>query len=257
VATDPLIDLLLDADEVDRATLSRALLGLLGIDSNTGRVVLKPGFAGLGARKKVLAYLLGAKVAVLLAKAESEAVSPIDVSRQTGLPRGTVNPKLSELYEQRLVSKTDVGAYYIAPHQIHVAVEELQEGQHETGEGDESAASRKAPQKRRRKTSRKRTRKKEAASSDALEEGGQPRKRRVARTARTGPRTALRQLAEGEFLKSPRTIGDIRKHLETKRALRFKPEDLSPHLGFLVREGLLEREKNDDNVYEYKLASGE
>jgi hypothetical protein len=122
---DPLAELLLDADEVDRSVLAQALQGLLGIDNKTGRVVLKPGFNGLESRKRVLAYLMGAKVAKLLGKAASEAVSPSLLTKETGMPKGTVNPTLSRLYEERKVAKTKAGAYYLEPHQVHTAVEEM------------------------------------------------------------------------------------------------------------------------------------
>jgi DNA-binding transcriptional ArsR family regulator len=124
---DPLEQLLLDADEVDRAELAQSMHALLGVDTKTGRVVLKPGFNQLDTRRRVLAYLLGAKVAVLLGKSESEAVSPSDLTSETGMPKGTVNPKLSELYKDRLVSKTKNGAYYVAPHQVQSAIAELQD----------------------------------------------------------------------------------------------------------------------------------
>lgn len=122
---DPLQALLLDADEVDRTQLAEALGGLLGIDNKTGRVVLKPGFNTLDTRKKVLAFLMGAKVANLLGKSEAEIVSPTELSRGTGMPKGTVNPKLSQLHDQRLISKTKNGAYYLDSHQVPKAAEEL------------------------------------------------------------------------------------------------------------------------------------
>lgn len=125
MAEDPLNELLLDADEVDRTVLAQALRVVLGIDNSSGRIVLKPGFNDLDTRKKILAYLMGAKVAKLLSKAESEAVSPTALSKETGMPKGTVNPTLSRLHEQRKVSKTKTGAYYVAPHQVHAAVEEI------------------------------------------------------------------------------------------------------------------------------------
>lgn len=122
---DPLAELLLDADEVDRSVLAQALQGLLGIDNKTGRVVLKPGFNGLESRKRILAYLMGAKVAKLLGKSDSEAVSPSILTKETGMPKGTVNPTLSRLHEDKKVSKTKVGAYYLEPYQVHTAVEEI------------------------------------------------------------------------------------------------------------------------------------
>ena len=140
---------------------------------------------------------------------------------------------------------------------IHTAVEELREGHRENEEGQKIASATKRGQARRRRPAKKRT-KKDSGQSDTPQSGTEgEKKRQRARSSRTGPRSALRQLAEGEFFKNPRSIGDIQKHLETRRALRFKLQDLSPHLGFLVREGLLDREKNEKKVYEYKLADGE
>lgn len=125
---DPLSELLLDADEVDRSQLAQGLRDLLGIDNKTGRVVLKPMFNDLDTRRKVLAYLMGAKVAALLGKADDEIVTPTDLSKRTGMPRGTVNPKLAQLHEDRIVSKTKSGAYYLEPHQISSALEALGRG---------------------------------------------------------------------------------------------------------------------------------
>jgi len=125
---DPLSDLLLDAAEVDRARLARALRDILGVDTESGCVVPKPGFSNLSTRNRVLAYLLGKKAAMLLGKAESEAVSPKDIPGETGMPSGTVYPKLKELREARLVSQTESSAYYVASHQILKALGELEKG---------------------------------------------------------------------------------------------------------------------------------
>jgi len=122
---DPLKDLLLDADEVDRAQLAKALKNYLGIDSKTGRVVLKPGFKTLSTRNRVLTYLLGYKVSTLLGLIDSEEVAPKDIPNETGLPKGTVYPKLKELKEDRLISQSDSSKYYVAPHQILTAIEVL------------------------------------------------------------------------------------------------------------------------------------
>lgn len=122
---DPLESLLLDAAEVDRTTLAQALGGILGVDTETGRVVLKPGFNELDTRRKVLAFLLGMKAASLLGKTENEAVTNKDVIQQTGMPSGTVNPKLKELRDRRLVSQSTTGLHYVAPHQVTAAIEHL------------------------------------------------------------------------------------------------------------------------------------
>lgn len=124
---DPLFDLLLDATEVDRTRLSRALREILGIDTDSGRIVLKPGFVRLNTRKKVLAYLLGKKAAFLLGKTDSEATAPKDVSVETGMPSGTVNPKLRELLEDHIISRTEQSEYYVAAAQFLQAIDELEQ----------------------------------------------------------------------------------------------------------------------------------
>jgi hypothetical protein len=124
---DPLKNLLLDADDVDRNRLAAALQDILGIDTKTGRIVLKPGFNQLTARKKMAAYLLGRKVALLLEKTQSETASVKEIQAETSLPRGTVGPKLRELAEARLISQTEAGEYYIGPTQISAVIGELKE----------------------------------------------------------------------------------------------------------------------------------
>jgi hypothetical protein len=127
MTVDPLQELLLDQKDVDRAILARALKDILGIDKTTGLIVLKPSFGSLTAIQKVLAYLLGRKVSFLLGKSESEMVSVKDVIRDTGLPRGTVAPKLRTLFEKRLVSQMGSGGeYYVSAHQILPAISKIQ-----------------------------------------------------------------------------------------------------------------------------------
>lgn len=74
------------------------------------------------------------------------------------------------------------------------------------------------------------------------------------RSGRVGSQTALRELAENStFFSSPRTIADIQTHLDNRKALKFKQNELSGPLGKLVRAGVLDRERNKDNLYAYKI----
>jgi hypothetical protein len=123
--SDPLSELLLDADEVDRARLAQALKGYVGVDKKSGRVVLQPGFNELDTKRRVLTFLLGVKVSQLLGLAESETISPKDLEKQTGMPHGTVAPKLSQLVDDNLVAKTKTGGYHVAPHQLTRAADML------------------------------------------------------------------------------------------------------------------------------------
>jgi DNA-binding transcriptional ArsR family regulator len=124
---DPLSELLLDAKEVNRELLARTLKNLIGIDTNSGNIVLKSKYGKLSTRHKVLVYLLGKKVSYLLEKADAEEVEPKDITQATGMPPGTVHPKLSELKEDRLISQNDDGKYYIPDHQINNSIDEIGE----------------------------------------------------------------------------------------------------------------------------------
>lgn len=103
-----------------------------------------------------------------------------------------------------------------------------------------------------RKRSRKKTRAKPATgkSSNARRSGGGGGPRR---SGRSGAQVAVRELASTGFFKSSKTIGDVQKHLDAKRGLRYEQTSLSGPLLLLVREGVLDREKNDTGTYEYKL----
>jgi hypothetical protein len=125
MSDDPLSDLLLDADEIDRTLLANSLKNLLGIDNKSGRVVPKPGFNSLSARNKVLAFVLAKKAAQLLGVLESELANPKQISEESGIPDGTVRPKLRELIEGKLLSQADGGDYYVAQHQLSRVISEL------------------------------------------------------------------------------------------------------------------------------------
>jgi hypothetical protein len=125
---DPLAALLMDADEVDRARLAGALGELLGVDTKTGRVVLKPGFDALPARQKMIAYLLGKKISRILAKTDTEAAGVTEIKKDTGLPLGTVAPNLRRLKEDGILSQTSSKQYYVENHALNYALEELEGG---------------------------------------------------------------------------------------------------------------------------------
>ena len=58
-------------------------------------------------------------------KAVAEAATPKPICTETGMPSGTVNPKLRELRRYRLVSQTELSEYYVAPHQVAQAIQRL------------------------------------------------------------------------------------------------------------------------------------
>lgn len=122
---DPLESLLIDAAEVNRAEIANALRDIVAIDSTTGAVVFRPSSRRLTTKQRVLAYLLGRKVSFLLNRIETEAAQPKTIIEETGIATGTVHPKLKELREARIVSQESDGAYWVAAHQVHDALDTI------------------------------------------------------------------------------------------------------------------------------------
>ncbi len=125
MTNDPLVDLLLDSVEIDRALLANSLKGILGVDSKTGNVILLSGFNKLNSLNKILAFLLGRKVSYLLDKSETEEVFPKEIPDATGIPSGTVHPKLRELKNSRIASQSEDGGYYVPSYQLSNAVNKI------------------------------------------------------------------------------------------------------------------------------------
>jgi len=72
------------------------------------------------------------------------------------------------------------------------------------------------------------------------------------RSRRVGPRAAVEDLMKDGYLDEPRTIGAVRDRLENKKGRTFKVTDLSPAMTRLLRDGSLDREKNEAGQYEYQ-----
>lgn len=113
MTTDPLAELLVDADEVDRVALARALRNRIAIDKASARLVLADGYSSLNAKRKVLALLLAQKAARLLQIAHTETLSYKEVVAHSGIPEGTAAPALKGLKEAHLVTQDDSKAYYV------------------------------------------------------------------------------------------------------------------------------------------------
>lgn len=123
--SDPLEALMVDAESLDRAAVADALAGYVGIDKASKEVVTQPSFKELPQPAQVVPFLLGVKTAVLLGVQNEEGRSPSEVSRHTGVPAGTVRRILPELAKKRLVSQDAEGRYFIAHHQVQVAIEAI------------------------------------------------------------------------------------------------------------------------------------
>jgi hypothetical protein len=253
---DPLLALVIDAVEVDRQRIATALRGVVAID-RTGSVLPARGYQPLNAQQKILAYLLGRKVAVLLELADQEAIGPKDLAASSGLAEGTVYPTVRKLHGERLVSQDVDSRYYLSPHQVGTAIDALTSASDKESApdanrgGDEATRPQSGDGDRRQRAAKKGTKKaqRRASKPTASKPDGAPRKR----TSSSGfsPTTAVRDLISSGFLDSEKALGDIQRRLKDKQGREVAVTTLSSIFTRLLREGVLDRSKNADGVYEY------
>lgn len=253
---DPLLELVIDAVEVDRQRIATALRGVIAIDKN-GSVLPARGYQPLSAQQKVLAYLLGRKVAVLLELADQEAIGPKDLAASSGLAEGTVYPTVRKLHGERLVSQDVDSRYYLSPHQVGTAIDALtitgEEEPVSNGDGgtDEAprAESRNGGRRKRAAKTRSKKAQPKAGKPAPAKSDRAPRKR----TSSSGfsPTTAVRDLISSGFLDSAKGLSDIQRRLKDKQGRDVAVTTLSPIFTRLLREGVLDRSRNAEGVYEY------
>lgn len=255
-AEDPLLDLVIDAVEVDRQRIAIALRGVIAIDKS-GSVLPAQGYRALNARQKILAYLLGRKVAVLLELADQEAIGPKELAASSGLAEGTVRPTVRELHGERLVSQDVDSRYYLSPHQVGTAIDALTIASEEVSSSDvdagsdEAAGSQSRNDGQGRRATKKRSKKAQPRASKAPAAKSDSASRKRTSSPGFSPTTAIRELIDSGFLDSAKGLGDIQRRLKDKQGRDVAVTTLSPIFTRLLREGVLDRSKNADGVYEY------
>lgn len=123
---DPLEELYVDKDEIDRERLSAALEGIIGIDKETAEPAFQD-FHELNNKNKVISYLLFRRTLLALEEIEESelGVSPGYISDMTGIPKSTITAYKSTM--SVLEMDEDIGGYYIPAHAINSAIEIIEE----------------------------------------------------------------------------------------------------------------------------------
>ena len=119
-------DLVVDETEVARDEIAAALAGYLRI-TRTGDLLPEPAFDELPAEHRVLCVLLALQAAHMLGLRSDGAATPTDVVAASGMPAGTVRPKLSALLKARYVVRVD-HKYSLPVHATRRAAQVLREG---------------------------------------------------------------------------------------------------------------------------------
>jgi hypothetical protein len=114
--TDSLHGLIVDESTVARDELAAALSPYVRFTGD-GRLLLEPAFDELSADRKVVCVLLAFQALAILELRDDASATPAEIVELSGMPAGTVRPKLSALLKQRRVAKTADG--YTLP--LHAA----------------------------------------------------------------------------------------------------------------------------------------
>lgn len=112
MGSDPLERLMVDEQAIAREDLAVVLAPYVGI-TKSGEIILTEDASRLNAATRLLAVLLAVWAAHLLGVRPRAGATPTELVELSGLPSGTVRPKLSELRKRRLVTKQ--GADYLVP----------------------------------------------------------------------------------------------------------------------------------------------
>jgi hypothetical protein len=114
LSVDPLDQLVMKTEEVEgeaRKLLADLLVPHVRMDPDTGKIFFVPYPPKLNTKQHVLVYLL-AKLAMAQKNENFDAVATAkNVEDATGLPGGTVRPKLTELFKERTIAKSEAGYF--------------------------------------------------------------------------------------------------------------------------------------------------
>lgn len=110
---DPVFGKTEELEGENRVKLANLLIGFVKIDADKGTIQYNPAGEALSTLRKVLVFLL-ARLALSTRNPDYQAaVTPKTIEAGTGLPGGTVRPKLTELVKIRVVFQDDLGKYFI------------------------------------------------------------------------------------------------------------------------------------------------
>jgi hypothetical protein len=118
---DKLSALIVDSESLARDEFARALGPYVRFTSSGG-LLLEPAFDQLSSEHRVLCVLLALQAMRLLGLRDSDEVTPAQITEISGMPPGTVRPKLSALLKARWVVKGTGGLYSLPLHSARRAV---------------------------------------------------------------------------------------------------------------------------------------
>lgn len=214
-----------------REKLANMLIPFAKIDNTNGTFHSQKDWTKLNAKQKILIFLLARLALATINPKFQNGVAPKDIERETGLPGGTIRPKIMELVEERLVHKTKESLYlvHLSSHSLNNVLELLEEELFPNKEEE----SEKGESKPKTPVGKKNILKQKSA------------------TQRPGPGALIDSLIDDGFFTKPREIKDVIEHCSINLAFQYLSTELSGSFTRAVRSGKLKRKNNSEGNYEY------
>ncbi|MFU1783847.1 hypothetical protein ACM16X_21000 [Haloarcula japonica] len=121
---DPLDDIFVDGDAINREMVSKLLEPYLQIDQESGSFYPTDGYKDLNSEDKILVTLTAQRAKEIRGLVDSSAIGPSEISDLSGVKEGTVKPGVRDLAEEGLITNTEEG-YTIGGPQLQQAAERL------------------------------------------------------------------------------------------------------------------------------------
>lgn len=116
---DELESLLVSGRELDKKLVAEILKPHLRIDKETCDIRPLSSWSDLKANTKILLYLVARKAMVALGlPLPEERASATEIMQKTGMKKGTVNPALRNLFEDKVIEQCEDRKYYIPNYAI-------------------------------------------------------------------------------------------------------------------------------------------
>lgn len=116
---DELESLVVSGKDMDRRLVAEILAPYVRLDKDGCNIRPLEGWSNLKVQAKILLYLLSRKAMLALDfDLPIEGATAGDVANDAGLKKGTVNPALRKLLNDRLIDQAKDGRYFIPNHAI-------------------------------------------------------------------------------------------------------------------------------------------
>ena len=112
-------ELFVSGNEVDQELVAVILSPFIKIDKDSCTIVPDDQWLRLSNELKIILFLVARKAMKLRGlPIDDEGVSPAEIEKETGVKGGSIRPRLKELFEHRIITKTNERKYLLPSYSL-------------------------------------------------------------------------------------------------------------------------------------------